>query len=358
MSQIDSIRTEAVPRSPLDGDGGQLLYEGVADHVFGTAGDWAFQINRARDFAWLSPRPTREDLPKVYKHYYTHGNNAGREPFHKHFGNSDLASRLRLRINQFLRTIRLALRTQRLGYESNEVRWYHHILAFPAGLLPSYRDASLLEVACLPAGKTGKLLDVGCGSGVFMEEMRKVGWSVSGVDPDPNAVACARAKLQLDVRQGSLAEAVYEPNTFDCVHLAHVIEHVADPTALLKDCLRVLRPGGLLVVTTPNIDSYGHSVFGRHWRGLEVPRHLVLFNPESIRRCMQKAGFESIHVRSSSRVCRGIWYGSLCSQNADQGKQTTLFHYLYSYIWVVIEDGILLFNKFRGEELVATSKKP
>jgi 2-polyprenyl-3-methyl-5-hydroxy-6-metoxy-1,4-benzoquinol methylase len=345
-----------VPQSPLDGDSGQVLHERVADHVFGVAGRWSFQINIAKDCAWLSPRPIPQDLLKAYNHYYTHGDDTGK-PFRKHFGAGDLASRLRTQINGFLRAMRLALRRQRLGYESNEVRWYHHTLAFFCGLFPSYRDTSLLEVACLPASEKGKLLDVGCGSGLFMEEMRKVGWIVNGVEPDPNAVAIAREQFSLDVRQGLLAEADYEPNTFDCVHLAHVIEHVYDPTALLKDCLRVLKPGGLLVVTTPNIGSYGHSVFGRHWRGLEAPRHLVIFSPESMRRCMQKAGLKSIHVRTSSRMCRGIWYGSLSSRNADLGRQTTLLQYLHSNISGVIEDGVLLFDKSRGEEVVATSRK-
>lgn len=79
---------------------------------------------------------------------------------------------------------------------------------------------------------------------------------------------------------------------FDVITLNHVIEHVSDPIELLRSCYRLLKLGGQLWLQTPNIDSLGSRRYGRHWRGLEPPRHLVLFDPVSLRSALHQAGFQ------------------------------------------------------------------
>ncbi len=74
--------------------------------------------------------------------------------------------------------------------------------------------------------------------------------------------------------------------------LTHVIEHVHDPVDLLRECGRVLRPGGRMMVETPNAESSGHRLFGIAWHGLDAPRHLYLFSPTSLLVCAQKAGLQ------------------------------------------------------------------
>jgi SAM-dependent methyltransferase len=92
------------------------------------------------------------------------------------------------------------------------------------------------------------------------------------------------------------------PNVYDAVVMAHVIEHVPDPTALVAEAHRVLQPGGRLVSVTPNARSAGHRAFGRAWRGLEPPRHLHVFTPESLRTVAVRGGFPEPGLRSSARI--------------------------------------------------------
>jgi SAM-dependent methyltransferase len=93
------------------------------------------------------------------------------------------------------------------------------------------------------------------------------------------------------VRCAGVEDLVDEPGGYDVITLSHVIEHVHDPSALLRAIYRMLRPGGLLWLETPNLDSLGHARFGRNWRGLEPPRHLLLFSVDSLKFALAQAGF-------------------------------------------------------------------
>jgi 2-polyprenyl-3-methyl-5-hydroxy-6-metoxy-1,4-benzoquinol methylase len=78
---------------------------------------------------------------------------------------------------------------------------------------------------------------------------------------------------------------------FDVITLSHVIEHVHDVGGTLRACHRLLKPGGRLWLETPNVAALGHKVFGVNWRGLEAPRHLVLFSAPALKQLLQDAGF-------------------------------------------------------------------
>jgi SAM-dependent methyltransferase len=145
----------------------------------------------------------------------------------------------------------------------------------------------------LPPGG-GTLLDVGCGSGNFLVLAKESGWEALGVEPDSAAVAEARRK-GVSVQLGGLESYAGQEGRFDVITMHHVIEHFHDPLGALRDCHRLLKPGGILWLVTPNIDSFGHARFGRLWRGLEVPRHLVLFNERSLFQALECAGFKRWH---------------------------------------------------------------
>jgi SAM-dependent methyltransferase len=155
----------------------------------------------------------------------------------------------------------------------------------------------------LPAG--GRVLDVGFGSGAFMCLAKQVGWQVSGVDPDPVAVANGR-KAGMDVRHGGIEAFSDALETFNVITLSHVIEHVHDPINTIKLAHSLLIPGGRLYIVTPNIDAYGHQNFKECWRGLEPPRHLTIFNWSSMLRALEEAGFLSVEAiySFSPRVIR------------------------------------------------------
>jgi 2-polyprenyl-3-methyl-5-hydroxy-6-metoxy-1,4-benzoquinol methylase len=135
-----------------------------------------------------------------------------------------------------------------------------------------------------------RVLDVGCGNGTFLLDMRAAGWEVHGLDVDPDAVAAARA-AGVPAELGFLEDSTLKRESFTAVTLNHVIEHIHDPHAALRMCHDLLLPTGVLWIATPNFDSTSHREFGRHWRGLEPPRHLVLYRSSSLDHILTQAGF-------------------------------------------------------------------
>ncbi|MDW8308303.1 MAG: class I SAM-dependent methyltransferase [Verrucomicrobiales bacterium] len=275
-----AIGTEARPRCCLCGAEGRPLYAGLRDRLFSAPGVWSLrQCPDGRcGLLWLDPMPRAEEIARAYARYYTHAA----------VGNGSASA-----LKRAWRTWKAAYLTERFGYNGEAKRGPTRALAALMYLLPVRRRDVEASVRYLPAQPGGRLLDVGCGSGDWLVQMRARGWQVEGLDFDPTAVEVAR-KRGLPVRLGPLEQQGYEAESFDAVTLHHVIEHVPDPVATLRECHRVLRRGGRLVVATPNVHSLSHRVFGPDWRGLEPPRHLHLFTPESLRRALRDAGFHQL----------------------------------------------------------------
>jgi SAM-dependent methyltransferase len=110
------------------------------------------------------------------------------------------------------------------------------------------------------------------------------------------------------VVQAGLPCTTLPPESFDVVTLSHVIEHLHDPRPALREIHRLLAPGGLVMITTPNLDAYGLEVFGRCWRGLEPPRHLVLYTSRSLGGLLSDAGFCTIEVKEQIHDPRPIYF--------------------------------------------------
>ena len=144
----------------------------------------------------------------------------------------------------------------------------------------------------------GELLDVGCGRGDLGAALVSQGWRVAGVDPSAGAVAFARAR-GVDAQTGTLETVDYDEQSFDAVVMRHSLEHVPDPVADLKRIHRLLKPGGLLVVSLPNFDSWERRRFGSAWFHLDLPRHRTHFGPRSLRLALEKSGFDVITTKTA-----------------------------------------------------------
>ena len=251
------------------------LYHDLTDNAFGAVGgSWSLWRCQNCTSAYLDPRLSDAALPRAYTNYYTHG------------GPAASAGGLKHRLKALL--YRRSRRWRNRPYGSPSRRLYAGL----AARWPHLAQVTERTTRYLPAKAAGRLLDVGCGNGAYLALVRDMGWSVRGCDFDSEAVTAAAAK-GLQVRVGGI-ESFDVAEKFDAITMNHVIEHVPDPGDTLAQAFRRLAPGGQLFIETPNIDAQGHKIFGAHWRGLEAPRHLILFNHKSLRAVLDATGFTNI----------------------------------------------------------------
>jgi SAM-dependent methyltransferase len=143
----------------------------------------------------------------------------------------------------------------------------------------------------------GRLLDIGCSTGIFLDEMRRHGdWEVVGVEPIPDAAEYARQHFGLDVYAGELLEAAFSPTSFDIVTLWDVLEHTPNPRAILQEIYQILKPGGWIVMKVPDPDSWEAHLFGSCWVGFEAPQHLFGFPSEVLKNKLTEIGFKNFEL--------------------------------------------------------------
>ncbi len=159
------------------------------------------------------------------------------------------------------------------GYDHLQSSLFYGLLAM---LLAPFQQAST------PIWKSnGRMLDVGCGNGRFLTKMRTLGWDVQGVELSEIGVKACRMS-DLSVVHGDLASARFADGSFDLITARHVIEHIPEPKLFMAELARVLRPGGQLVIETPNSKALGRQWFNANWYANDVPRHLFLFAPANL----------------------------------------------------------------------------
>lgn len=163
--------------------------------------------------------------------------------------------------------------------------------------LPEFIDRRLDEiVATLERYReNNRVLDVGCGSGSFLAAVARNNWEAFGVEISQTASAHVRGR-GLEVFCGELAEANYPDGHFDVVIASELLEHVADPGAMLKEIARVLRPGGLLWATTPHGRGISARALGLEWTAVCPPEHLQLFSLVGIKGLLSGAGFRRVDL--------------------------------------------------------------
>lgn len=208
----------------------------------------------------------------------------------------------------------------------------------------------------IPCCYSGRVLDIGCGSGIGLYNLKKHGWHVYGLDPSEKTVKFARKELGLNnVFIGTLEDKKYSVNFFDVIILNHVIEHLPDPKTTLNEIKRILRSGGLLLITTPNFSSLNAKFFRQFWFPLETPRHLYLFTPTTLNKLLNSVGLirkKSSFSISSYSFAKSIGYllGNKKTINETIMNFKVIFMPITLFLALIKRSDIFTFYVKKGED--------
>jgi SAM-dependent methyltransferase len=136
----------------------------------------------------------------------------------------------------------------------------------------------------------GTLLDVGCGQGTFLQWMQGNGWRGHGTELSSRSASRA-LQAGISVSVGEIRENQFPTDFFDLVTFWQVLEHLRDPSAVLRRVRPLLKHGGIVAISTPNVESLQARVFRGDWFHLDAPRHLFLFSPRTLKKLMAAHGF-------------------------------------------------------------------
>ncbi len=143
----------------------------------------------------------------------------------------------------------------------------------------------------------GRLLDVGCATGIFLKAARERGWETWGVEINPVMAEYGRKKYGINIYCGELHQANFPQRFFDVVTCWHVLEHLPHPRETLEEINRVLKSGGLLAIETPNLESPWAKWKGASWTYFTPPEHLYYFSTSTLCRLVRETGFKVREVR-------------------------------------------------------------
>jgi SAM-dependent methyltransferase len=179
--------------------------------------------------------------------------------------------------------------------ETNDL-WFDVLTSERQLALDREKFGGVLDLLEQPYRGAGRLLDVGCSIGLFLDMARERGWEGIGIEFAPRALAYAREEFGLEVLDVPLEDAGFEPESFDAVALLSVLEHTNEPRRMLADVARVLRPGGAVYIVVPNVDSLACRVLHERARTFDGRNHLVYFSPSTLRDCLDRSGFDMPYV--------------------------------------------------------------
>jgi len=233
------------------------FYLSMKDHFYGLPGTFSIVRCHSCDLLFTNPRPKCDSIVDLYRN---------------HYGDFDIGPAVNGKtIKSFVK-------------RNLRVRKFYHCL------FGQYLSEVLLKAR-------GRVLDIGCGSGSTMEELRRLGCKVCGIEPNPKA-AQACIEKGLDVACGVLDSLDYTDNFFDTVMMMNVVEHLPSPKRTLEKVYRILKPGGHVYIYCPNANSYMAAFFDEFWRGWHVPFHLYHFTPETMSRLIRTTPFKIITMRA------------------------------------------------------------
>jgi len=144
--------------------------------------------------------------------------------------------------------------------------------------------------------RPGKILDIGAAGGSLLAVAKKMGWHVEGVEPNRWLCDWSKKHYGIALKPGILSDYKFPNNHFDLITLMDVLEHTGDPKAVLEECNRILKPGGIIAINVPDIDSWLHNVMGRRWV-FYLSVHLYYFNRKTMKAMLRQAGFKPLRSK-------------------------------------------------------------
>ncbi|WP_246067802.1 class I SAM-dependent methyltransferase [Changchengzhania lutea] len=198
------------------------------------------------------------------------------------------------------------------------------------------------------ASESKRLLDVGCGTGDFLQVAKHNDWMVSGIEPNPTARAIANKKTTNAVF-GTEELSKFEPHSFDIITLWHVLEHLPNIEQQLVLFNTLLKPNGRLIIAVPNYKSYDAAYYKQYWAAYDVPRHLWHFNRDAINKLCIKHGFEVEHIKP---MLFDAFYVSLLSEKYKSGFMNPIRAF-----WVASISNIKSIRSKQASSLIYVIKK-
>ena len=195
----------------------------------------------------------------------------------------------------------------------------------------------------------GDLLDVGAGTGFFVEEMINAGWRVTGLEPDVQARERAkeRAGIQLESPEKLWNLA---PASYDVITLWHVLEHVHDLSGYLQQFHLLLRPNGILIIAVPNYQSRDAAHYQAFWAAYDVPRHLYHFSPLSMNYLLNSHQFQTPRLQP---MWFDAFYVSMLSEKYKTGKD----HPIHGAFIGLLSNLKTLFNRNKASSLIYITRR-
>lgn len=196
---------------------------------------------------------------------------------------------------------------------------------------------------------SGSLLDIGSGTGHFLNTLKMAGWVTKGIEINKSAREYSSAKFRLEVISPEEIGLLHD-HEFDCITMWHVMEHFHNPGNYFKEISRLIKPGGTVLVALPNNDSADSKHYGPAWAAYDVPRHLWHFNPVTFSKFAGNNGFS---VESTLNLPLDVFYISILSERI-KGSKMAIFSGL---IKGVIFSFASVFNKAKSSSLIFILKK-
>jgi len=233
------------------------------------------------------------------------------------------------------------------------------------------------RVEILKAYKSsGKLLEIGCATGAFLNEAKQQGFDVVGLDASSNYAKFTK-ELGLEVRHGRLEDVAFEKEQFDVIAFSHLLEHIENPLTFLEEVKTYLKPDGIIFLVVPNVDSSTNKILGYKHSTYQQPDHLFFFSKTTLNNYLDKAGFVTQKIISKEythhifNTIKGYFRYKNASVKTETGKEsngnksgikkqlkTKLPHVMGTVLYPFTRSyGLVLEKGLKGHELIAVAKK-